>query len=132
MMTLQENAEFFGEIGQFGVLIDMCGFWINRMCVLVWLLKTLNVFVISTIDPVLRFELIGDEYLDASPECHEVVVRVGWLGFLQKFSWLNLAISRTFAASFDGIKAQVGDIELRVTEEFVSQTIGLPQIGEHW
>ena len=29
MMTLQENSQFFGEIGKFGVLIDMCGLWIN-------------------------------------------------------------------------------------------------------
>ena len=35
MMTLQENSQFFGEIWQFGVLIDMCGLWINQLCVLV-------------------------------------------------------------------------------------------------
>ena len=82
--------------------------------------------------PISIFELIGDEYLDAAPERREVVVRVGWLGFLQKFSRFNLAISRAFAASFDGIKAQIGDVELRLTEEFVSWAIGLPRIGECW
>ena len=93
MMTLQENSLFFGEIGQFGVLIDMCGFWINRLCVLVWLLKTLKVCVIATMAPVLRFELIGDKYLDVAPEFRMVVLRVGWLGLLQKFFGFNLAIS---------------------------------------
>ena len=132
MMTLQESSQLFGEIGKFGVLTDICEFWINKLCVLVQLLKTLKVCVIATMAPVLRFELIGDEYLDASPDCCEVVVRVGWLGFLQKLSGFNLAISREFAPSFDGIKEQIGDVELRLTKEFVSQAIGLPLAGECW
>ena len=126
MMTLQENSQCFGKIGQFGVLIEMCGLWINRLCVSVYFLKTLEACVIATMPPVLRFEIIGDEYLDASPECREVILRVGWLGFLQKFSGFNVATSMVFATSFDGIKAQVGDIELSLTEEFVSQAIALP------
>ena len=120
MMTLQENSQCFGKIGQFGVLIEMCGLWINRLCVSVWFLKTMKICVIITMAPVSRFELIRDEYLDATPECHEVILRVGWLGFLHKFSGFNLATFRAFVASFDGVKAQVGDIELRLTEEFVS------------
>ena len=110
----------------------MCGFWINQLCCLVQLLKILKVCVIATMAPVSRFELIGDEYLDVYLEFHKVVVRVGWLGFLQKFSGFNMAISRAFATSFDGIKAQIGDVKLRLIKEFVSQTIGLPQVGEHW
>ena len=75
---------------------------------------------------------MGNEYLDAAPECRELVVRVGWLGFLHKFSGFNLAISKAFAGSFDGIKAQVGDVELKFIEEFVSRAIGLPWVGERW
>ena len=120
MMTLQESSQFFGEIGKFGGLTDMCEFWINQLCVLVPLLKTLKVYVIATMAPISRSEIIGDEYLDAAPECCEEVVRVGWLGFLQKFFGFNLAISKAFATSFDGIKSQVRDVELRLTEEFVS------------
>ena len=97
------------------MLIEMCGLWINQLCVSVYFLKTLEVCVIATMHPMSRFELIGDEYLDATPECRKVILRVGWLGFLQKFFGFNLATSRVFAASFDGIKAQVGDIELRLT-----------------
>ena len=58
--------------------------------------------------------------------------RVGWLRFLQKLYGFNLAISRAFAASFDGIKAQIGDVELKLTEEFVSRATGLPWVGERW
>ena len=114
------------------MLVEMCKFWINRLCFLVWFLKILKACVIAIMAPVLRFELMGDKYLYADPECHELVVRVGWLGFLHKFSGFNLAVFRAFAASFDGIKAQIGDVELRLTEEFVSQAIGLPRVSERW
>ena len=75
---------------------------------------------------------MGDEYLDAAPECHELVVKVGWLGFLQKFSGFNLAVSRAFATLFDGMKARVGDIVLQLTQEFLSQDIGLEMARERW
>ena len=93
----------------------MCEFWINKLCFLVQLLKILKACVIAIMAPISRFELIGDEYLDAAHECYELVVRVGWLGFLHKLAGFNLAISRAFAASFDGIKPQVGDVKLSLT-----------------
>ena len=82
--------------------------------------------------PESRFELICDKYLDAAPECREVILRVGWLGFLHKFSGFNIATSMAFSSSFDGVKEQVGDIELRLREEFIFQAIGLPSTGERW
>ena len=82
--------------------------------------------------PVSRFELIGDEYLHVAPECREVIIRARWLGFLQKFSGFNVAVSKSFAKFFDGVNAHVGNVELRLTKEFISQAIGLPQIGEQW
>ena len=82
--------------------------------------------------PVSRFQLIGDEYLNAASECQELVVKVGWLRFLQKLSGFNLEISREFTTSFDGMKSQVGDIVLQLIEEFVAQAIGFPMVGEHW
>ena len=85
---------------------------IDRLCFSVQVLKIHEACVIAIMAPVSRLELMGDEYLDAAPECRELVVKVGWLGFLQKFSGFNLAISREFATSFDGMKAQVGDIML--------------------
>ena len=80
--------------------------------------------------PISIFKLIGDEYLDAAPECHELVVKVGWLGFLQKFSGFNLVVSRALATSFDGMKAQVGYIVLQLTDEFLSQAIHFPMARE--
>ena len=112
--------------------MEMHGLWINRLYVSVWFSKTLKVCVIAAMAPVSRFELIGDEYLHVAPKCREVILRVGWLGFLQRFSGFSIAASKAFGALFHGVNAQVGDIELRLTEEFISQAIGLPQIGERW
>ena len=94
--------------------------------------ENLKTDVISIIAHVSRFELMGDEYLDTAPKCHELVVKVGWLGFLLKFSGFNLAISRAFVASFDGMKVKVGYIVLQLMEEFISWAIGLSMIGECW
>ena len=49
--------------------------------------------------------MISDEYLHVAPECREVIIRVGWLGFLQKFSGFNVAVSKAFAKSYDGVNA---------------------------
>ena len=99
---------------------------VDLFCFSIRVLKIPEACVIAIMAPVSRFELMGDEYLDATLECRELVVRVGWLGKLQKLFGFNLAISRALATSFDGMKAQVGDIMLQLTEEFISHAIGLP------
>ena len=43
-----------------------------------------------------------------------------------------MAVSEAFAESFDGVRAQVGDIEVRLSKKFISQSICLPQTGEKW
>ena len=82
MMTLRSmtghvSSQYFGEIRLFGVLVDMFEFWINQLCFSIRVLKILKACVIAIMAPVSRFELMGDEYLDAAPECRELVVRVG-------------------------------------------------------
>jgi len=81
---------------------------------------------------VSRFKLIGDEYLYAAPECREIVSRYGWLEFLRKFSGFNMAVSKAFTESFDRVRAQVGDVEIKLSEKFISQAICLPQTSEKW
>ena len=69
MMTLQGNSQCFDKIGHFGMLMEMSGMWINRLYFSIWFLKILKVCVIVSMAPVSKFELIGDEYLHAAPEC---------------------------------------------------------------
>ena len=58
--------------------------------------------------------------------------RYGWLEFLQKFSGFNMAVSKAFTESFDGVHPQVGDVEIKLSKKFISQAICLPQTGEKW
>ena len=51
---------------------------------------------------------------------------------MHKFSGYNLEVTRQFVNPFDGSKAQVGNLILSISEEYISQVTGLPQIGEKW
>lgn len=41
-------------------------------------------------------------------------------------------MTRQFVESFDGKKAQIGNITLFLLENFISQVTGLLEIGEKW
>ena len=69
MMDLQEGFQGFNEIGYFGVLLVMPILLMKRLHLVISVSKTLEVCVFVTMASVSRFELIGDEYLYAAPEC---------------------------------------------------------------
>jgi hypothetical protein len=43
-----------------------------------------------------------------------------------------LQAAQEFTLSFDGCRAKVGDIQVEITEEFLSQASGLPLSGKKW
>jgi hypothetical protein len=53
----------------------------------------------------------------------------GWLTFMQKFEGFNLFVAQQFTLTFDGCRAKVGDIQLEISEEFISFATGLPSSG---
>ena len=65
-------------------------------------------------------------------EGFKILQRASWIPFLHKFSGYNLEVTRQFAESFDGKKAQIGNLTLYLSEDFIAQVTGLPQIGEKW
>ena len=52
--------------------------------------------------------------------------------FLHKFLGYNMEVTKQFVETFDGNKAQIGNLTLSITKEFISQVTGLPQVGEKW
>jgi hypothetical protein len=56
----------------------------------------------------------------------------GWDVFLKKFEGYNLQVAKYFAQTFDGFRAKIGDIQLELTEDFMSKVTGLPLKGERW
>ena len=43
-----------------------------------------------------------------------------------------MQVTKQFAGTFDGNKAQIGNLTLFITKELISQVIGIPQVGEKW
>ena len=126
MMGLQGDFQGCDRIGYFRVLMVIPRLLINQLHLLICVSKTQEVCVSAAMALVSRFKLIGDKYLYADPKCREIVSRVGWLEFLQKFSSFNMVVSKEFADSFNGVHAQVGDVEIKLSEKFISQAICLP------
>ena len=81
-MTTHEGSQYLGEMEMFGGLVNLYEPMIDRLCFSIWVLKIHEACVIAIMAPVSIFELMGDEYLDATPDFCELVVKVGWLGLL--------------------------------------------------
>jgi hypothetical protein len=82
--------------------------------------------------PIVRVEPNGIQTLLLYDDAREDLESNGWLIFLRKFQGFNLQTAQEFAFSFDGCRAKVGDVQLEVTEDFLSQAIGLPASGQRW
>ena len=57
---------------------------------------------------------------------------VRWLDFICKFHGCSIKATKSFTQSFNGTKVLVGDIELSITKEIISQATGLPTAREKW
>lgn len=79
-----------------------------------------------------RREPNGAKYFEAHPECKKLFQKVGWLTFCESLQGYNDKATKAFAESFDGTKAQVGNLALTVSEDSVAVATGLQKTGERW
>jgi hypothetical protein len=82
--------------------------------------------------PVVRAEPNGCQALLTFSSACKDLEQHGWLAFIKKFDGFDLAVARQFALSFDGCRAKVGDVQLEITEEFLSLATSLPAKGQKW
>jgi hypothetical protein len=82
--------------------------------------------------PVVRAEPNGCQALLTFDGAYSDLEEFGWLPFIRKFDGYNLTVARQFALSFDGCRAKVGDVQLEVTEQFLSLATSLPVKGQKW
>jgi hypothetical protein len=82
--------------------------------------------------PVVRFEPNSSQTLLLYDDVSEDLKSQGWEMFIKKFQGYNLQVAQEFSLTFDGCRVKVGDIQLEVTEEFLSEAIGLPLTGQKW
>jgi hypothetical protein len=82
--------------------------------------------------PVVRIEPNGIQTLLSYDNARDDLERNGWHVFIEKFKGFNLRVAQEFALTFDGCREKIGDVQLEVTEEFLSQATGLPAVGKKW
>ena len=80
--------------------------------------------------PVVRIEPNGIQTLLLYDNARGYLDRSGWLIFIRKFQGFNLQVDQEFTFSFDGCREKFGDVQLEVTEDFLSQATRLPASPE--
>jgi hypothetical protein len=81
---------------------------------------------------VVRVEPNDVQTLLSYDNAREDLERNGWHLFIEKFQGFNLQVAQEFALTFDGCREKIGDVQLEVIEEFLSQAMGLPTVGQKW
>ena len=79
--------------------------------------------------PVVRAEPNGCQALLMFDGAYSDLEEFGWLAFIRKFDGYNITVARQIALSFDGCRAKVGDVQLEITEQFLSLATSLPVEG---
>jgi len=62
--------------------------------------------------PVVGVELNGSQAFLFHDNAVDDLVQFGWIKFIQSFEGFNLEVAHDFAKTFDGTKANIGDIQL--------------------
>lgn len=70
--------------------------------------------------------------IDANTTLCLKLQQIGWLNFIQKFHGHNLEVARQFAATFDGKRDVIGNLDLPVSRQSISEATGLLDEGEEW
>jgi hypothetical protein len=70
--------------------------------------------------PVVRVEPNGTQTFLSYDNAREDFERNGWHIFIKKFQGFNLQVSQEFALTLDGCREKISDVQLEVTEEFLS------------
>ena len=75
---------------------------------------------------LLRAEPEGPKYLEGYPQTKELLKKVRWLRFIQKFKGHNKESTKAFARSFTGQTVEIGDLKFTMTEATIAAATGLP------
>ena len=81
---------------------------------------------------LLRAEPEGPKFMEGYPQVKSMLRKARWLQFIQKFRRYNKEVTNTFARSFDGVEAEVGDLKFSITKASIAAATELPQEGERW
>ena len=77
-------------------------------------------------------KLVVVELVKSYDKCLALFHQVDWWEFLQLFHGQNNEFMRVFPSYFNGRRAHVGDMEIKMNLEFVVADTHLPVEGESW
>jgi hypothetical protein len=83
-------------------------------------------------EPIVCIEPNGCQVLQSHDDGIDDLKARGWDVFLKNFEGYNLQVAEAFAQTFDGFRANIGDIQLELTEDFVKKATGLQSKGKRW
>jgi hypothetical protein len=82
---------------------------------------------------LLKRELSNLYFLESHPEVQRCFSNAGCMEFVNRLqSGCHQATAEAFAMSFDGNKARVGSVEIKVDEKFIAEATGLPMTRQNW
>jgi len=81
---------------------------------------------------IVRSKPNGNRFLEGYPQFKQMLQQARCLEFVEKFDGHEKEVTKSFAKAYDRIEAEIGDVNLVLTESFVAEVAGLPRIGESW
>jgi hypothetical protein len=82
---------------------------------------------------LLKRELSNLSFLESHPEVQRYFSNAGCMEFVNRLqSGCHQATAEAFAMSFDGNRARVGSVEIKVDDKFIAEATGLPMTGQKW
>ena len=82
---------------------------------------------------LLKRELDNLSFLQSHPEVQRHFSNAGCMEFAERLQiGCHQATAEAFAKTFDGNRARVGFVEIKVDEEFIAAATGLPTTGQRW
>jgi hypothetical protein len=82
---------------------------------------------------LLKRELNSLSFLESHPEVQRYFSNAGCMEFAKKLQvGFHQATVEAFAKTFDGNKARVGSVEIKVDEAAIAAATGLPRTGQRW
>jgi hypothetical protein len=79
--------------------------------------------------PVIQHEPTMIALLELYPEVYQIFLQVGWLGYFQRLQGFDQQQVLQFAQNIQEVHSIVQGVQIRVTEEDITQVSGLPTNG---
>ena len=87
---------------------------------------------IVTMAPLCRFDPTGSELLNIELEAMLLIEKIRWGEFFRRFDWHNVEVTHQFSLSLKENVAQIGNLHLVISEDFIAKETKLSQTREKW